>query len=111
MSKKNNSQEKITSNGVKHIAKLARLGLTEKEIEKHQKEFLKILDYIEKLKEVDTSKVKHESSFLEMKNIMREDKVLNFNNANKHSERSVEKRRSLFEQKLIKGHLKVKSIL
>ena len=53
MSKKNNSQEKITFNGVKHIAKLARLGLTEKEIEKHQKEFLKILDYMEKLKEID----------------------------------------------------------
>jgi aspartyl-tRNA(Asn)/glutamyl-tRNA(Gln) amidotransferase subunit C len=41
---------------VKHIAKLARLGLSESEIEKYQKELSSILDYIEKLKEADVSK-------------------------------------------------------
>ena len=47
----------ITKKEIQHIAKLARLGLTEKEIEKFQGEFSRILDYIEKLKEVDTTKV------------------------------------------------------
>jgi len=40
----------ITKEEVKHIAKLARLGLTEKEIETYQKELSSIFDYIEKLK-------------------------------------------------------------
>jgi aspartyl-tRNA(Asn)/glutamyl-tRNA(Gln) amidotransferase subunit C len=59
---------------VKHIAKLARLGLTEKEIEKFQKELSSILDYIEKLKELDVSNVKPTSHSIEMENIMRQDK-------------------------------------
>ena len=42
---------------VEHIAKLARLGLSEREIEKMRGELSKILDYIEKLKEVDVSEV------------------------------------------------------
>jgi len=49
---------------VKHIAKLARLGLTESEIEKYQKELSSILDYIEKLKEADVSKVEPTSHCL-----------------------------------------------
>lgn len=43
---------------VKHIAKLARLGLTEKEEEMFQKDFSSILDYFNLLKEVDVKDVK-----------------------------------------------------
>ncbi len=63
----------ITKQEVKHIAKLARLGLTEKELKKHQKEFSKIFDYIEKLKEVDVSKVQPFFHLLP-ENVMRGDK-------------------------------------
>ena len=45
----------ISKQEVEHIAKLARLGLTEKEIEKFQRELSKILDYIEKLGDEDKS--------------------------------------------------------
>ncbi len=45
----------ISKEEVKHIAKLARLGLEEKEIEKIQKELSLILDYFNLLKEVDIS--------------------------------------------------------
>jgi len=83
----------ISKKEVQHIAKLARLGLTEKEIGKHQKEFSKILDYIEKLKEVDVSKIEPTSHSLKVKNIVRKDEVSKFN------------------KKLIDGFLKVKSIL
>ncbi len=83
----------ISKEEVKHIAKLARLGLTEKEIEKFQKELSSILDYVEKLKEVDVSKVEPTSHPLKMENVMRKDEVSKFN------------------KKLIDGHLKVKSIL
>lgn len=63
----------ISKEEVQHIAKLARLGLTEKEIEKFQKELSSILDYIEKLKEVDVSGVKDELQPLELDIAARED--------------------------------------
>jgi aspartyl-tRNA(Asn)/glutamyl-tRNA(Gln) amidotransferase subunit C len=45
----------INKDEVQHIAKLARLGLGEKEIEKMEKELSLILDYFNLLKEVDVS--------------------------------------------------------
>jgi len=63
----------LSKEEVKHIAKLARLGLSEKEIEKYQKELSLILDYIEKLKEVDVSGVEPTSHPLKVENVMRRD--------------------------------------
>lgn len=63
----------IEKETVKHIAKLARLKLSEKEIEKYQKELAKILEFIEKLKEVDVSKVDATFTSIEIENVMRED--------------------------------------
>ena len=87
---------------VKHIAKLARLNLSEKELRKYQKELSKILDYIEKLKDVDISKVKEifPSTF---ENVMRKD-----------SQEGKEKRPALLLKlapEIKDGYLKVKSIL
>ena len=47
----------ISKEEVKHIAKLARLGLNEKEIKKFQKELSDILDYFDSFKKIDVSKV------------------------------------------------------
>lgn len=47
----------LSKEEVKHIAKLARLGLTEKEIEKYTKDLSNILEHFEKLKEVKVSGV------------------------------------------------------
>lgn len=47
----------INEQEVQHIAKLARLGLTEEEIKKFQKDLSSILDYFASLKEVNVSKV------------------------------------------------------
>jgi len=63
----------ISKKEVKHIAKLARLTLTEKEIVKYQKELSKILDYIEKLKEVNVSEIEPTSHPFFVENIMRKD--------------------------------------
>jgi aspartyl/glutamyl-tRNA(Asn/Gln) amidotransferase C subunit len=63
----------ISKQEVQHIAKLARLGLSEKEIEKFQKELSSILDYIEKLKEVDISEVKPMSHSITSESVMRDD--------------------------------------
>jgi len=93
----------ISKEEVKHIAKLARLGLTEKEVGKFQKELSSILDYIEKLKEVDISKVEPTSQSTEMENVMRRDEGL----------RSKVKGSRLLElaPETKNGYLKTKSIL
>ena len=44
----------ISKEEVEHIAKLARLELTEKEVEKMQKDLSEILDYFDLLKKADT---------------------------------------------------------
>jgi len=47
----------ISKEEVQHIADLARLGLTSEEIEKLQRDLSSVLDYIDKLKKVDISRV------------------------------------------------------
>ncbi len=64
----------ISKEQTKHIAKLARIELNKKEIEKYQEELSKILDYIEKLKEVNVEGIQPMSHPVEIKNVMREDK-------------------------------------
>jgi len=65
----------ISREEVKHIAKLARLGLTEKEIKKFQKELSSILDYFVLLKEVDVSKTEPTSHSILVENVVRNDKI------------------------------------
>jgi len=59
----------ISKEKVKYIAKLARLALSEKEIERYQNDLSKILEYFEKLKEVDVSRVKPTFHPLKIKNV------------------------------------------
>ncbi len=65
----------ISKEEVKHIAKLARLGLTEKEIDKFQRELSLILDYIEKLKEVDVLNTAPASHAILVENVTRDDET------------------------------------
>ncbi len=70
----------ISKQDTEHIAKLARLGLSQSEIKKFQKELSSILDYIKLLEEVDVSNIKptfHPSEhYFESQSVMREDKAL-----------------------------------
>lgn len=93
----------ISKEEVQHIAKLARLGLAPKEIEKLEKELSKILDYMAKLKEVDISKVEVMRHAIPIENVMREDQP--------KAEKS-EVRKKLLEAAPAKkeGYVKVKSI-
>ncbi len=63
----------IEKKEIKHIADLAHLGLTEKELESMQKNFSSILDYIEILKKADISSVEKDFSKKGMNNILRKD--------------------------------------
>ena len=68
---------RINSGQVDHIAKLARIKLTEKEEEKFANDLSSILDYIDKLNEVDTKNVKPIQQITELNNITRSDIVTN----------------------------------
>ena len=68
---------KITKTEVTNIAKLARIALTDKEKEKIAEELGSVLEYIDQLQEVDTSKVKTDvNPHHELMNIVREDNKL-----------------------------------
>lgn len=47
----------LSVEGVKHIAHLARIGVTEEEIEKYQKNLSKVLDFFQELQALDTESV------------------------------------------------------
>lgn len=66
---------KITKEQVEHVAKLARLAITEQEKEIFSKQLSSILTYFEQLNELDTSKVEPTSHVISMQNVLREDRV------------------------------------
>jgi aspartyl-tRNA(Asn)/glutamyl-tRNA(Gln) amidotransferase subunit C len=66
---------KITRDQVKHIALLARLEFSEKEIEAFTQQMDNILTYFDKLKEVDTTSVEPTSHAIRVTNVFREDEV------------------------------------
>lgn len=66
---------KISKEIVRHIALLSRLELKYEEIEVYQKQLSRILEYVEKLNEVDTKDVEPTSHVLSLNNIFREDLV------------------------------------
>lgn len=68
----------ITKAEVKHIAELARIGVSEKEVEKFSRELSAVLDWIEELKEVDIAKISEVSHISGTKNSLKEDRIERF---------------------------------
>jgi len=66
----------LTSAQVRHIAKLARLTIHDDEVEKFAKELSAILDYIEKLKEVNTQGVEPTAQITGLSTVTRTDTVI-----------------------------------
>ncbi|MEF2969285.1 Asp-tRNA(Asn)/Glu-tRNA(Gln) amidotransferase subunit GatC [Paenibacillus sp. M1] len=60
---------------VEHVAKLARLNLTDEEREMFTEQLNAILQYAEKLNELDTDGVEPTTHVLHLSNVMREDEV------------------------------------
>jgi aspartyl-tRNA(Asn)/glutamyl-tRNA(Gln) amidotransferase subunit C len=63
---------------IEHIAKLARLELTEEELEKYGGQISAILGYIEQLQEVDVDGVEPTAQVTGLTNAWREDEVLDW---------------------------------
>lgn len=60
---------------VEHIARLARLRLTEEEKERYSVQLGKIIEYVRQLNELDLAKVPPTSHVVPLKNVLREDVV------------------------------------
>lgn len=87
-----------------HIASLARIGLKEADIEKYRTELSDILDYFEKLDEVDVEAVEPIGHITGMRNTFRNDKHFDFGDLGKEAilKNAPEKK---------EGYIKVKSVL
>ena len=64
---------KITKEEVKKVAHLARLELNEDEINNHEEQLEKILEYIKQLEKIDTNDVPCTSRAIEVFNVFRKD--------------------------------------
>ena len=69
--------KQIDDETMENVCILAKLSLTEEEKEKAKKDMQEMLDYVDKLNELDTSKVEPMTHIFEMGNVFREDEVTN----------------------------------
>jgi aspartyl-tRNA(Asn)/glutamyl-tRNA(Gln) amidotransferase subunit C len=92
----------LTKEEVIKIAKLARIELSEKEVEKFVRELSTVLDYVEELKSVDVSGLEEVSQVTGLVNVQRDDKVVTADN-----------HQAIFSQapEMKDGYYKVKAIL
>jgi len=67
--------EKITRDEVRHVAKLARLELSEADEEKMTGQMNQILSYMDKLNELDTGAIEATTQAIQVQNVFRPDEV------------------------------------
>lgn len=63
----------LTREQVKHVAELAKLKLTDAEVDLFQGQLSAILDYAARLDELDTEQISPTAGVLSLKNVMRPD--------------------------------------
>ncbi|MFC1840340.1 aspartate--tRNA ligase, partial [Thermodesulfobacteriota bacterium] len=73
-------RDKISIDEVKHVAKLARLNLTDEETERYRDDLNSILDYVATLENIDTADILPMSHVLDIKNVWRDDTSVERNN-------------------------------
>ncbi len=65
----------LTAAQVRHIAKLARLQISDAEVETYAKELGSIFTFIEQLKAVDTSGIEPTAQVTGLRNVLRDDRL------------------------------------
>jgi aspartyl-tRNA(Asn)/glutamyl-tRNA(Gln) amidotransferase subunit C len=68
----------LTRDDVIHLASLARLALSDDEIERFRGEISRILDYVEQLQAVDISGLEPTSQVTGLLNVERPDEIINY---------------------------------
>lgn len=65
----------LTKSDVRHVATLASIKLTKREVEKFRKQLSKVISYVEELKKINTSKVEPTSQATGLENVTRKDEI------------------------------------
>ncbi len=65
----------ISKDEIKHLARLLRLELEDREVEKYREDLSAILDYMEELKELDVKNVNPTSHSIDLQNVVRADEA------------------------------------
>lgn len=101
---------KITNEQIEHIADLSRIELSKNEKENFSRDLSSIIDYVEKLKEVNTNDVSETSQVTGLENVYRDDSATELTqiNINKDINRK-ELLKNAPEEK--DGYIKVKAVL
>lgn len=66
---------KLSKKDIKHVASLAKLKLSKKEVEKFREQLSEVISYVEELNKVNTKKVKPTSQTTGLENATRKDKL------------------------------------
>ena len=66
---------KLTQDQVRHVARLARLNLSDSDIARYTEELTAILNYVEKLNGVNTLDISPTFHTIPVKNVLREDEI------------------------------------
>ncbi len=86
----------VSKEEIMHIAKLADLNLTDKDVEKYSKSLNDILDYVKIINSVDTSKVNETIGANEKCNAFRKDEVIEFEHQEKLLQNAPSKDEGMF---------------
>ncbi|MFC1780147.1 Asp-tRNA(Asn)/Glu-tRNA(Gln) amidotransferase subunit GatC [Patescibacteria group bacterium] len=92
-------KNKITEKDVLHIASLARIKLSKDEVKKFQKQLGSIIEYFDKLNEVDTKGVEPTSQVTGLIGRMRKDEVKDFLKQERALQNAPEKKEGFFKTK------------
>lgn len=92
-----------TKDQVRHVAKLARLHLSDEEVIMYQEQLAGIFGYIEKLQEVDISSVKEAKHASKNQMKMRKDEINIMNDP--------EKLIGVTKQEVIAGHIAIPAVI
>ena len=93
----------ISREDVEHIAKLARLQLTEEEVKRFQIELGKIIEYFDQLKKLDTENVPPMTHAVPLENVLREDQVKESLLQEEALQNAPEKKESYFQVPKVVG--------
>lgn len=93
----------LTRDDVLKLARLARLNITEDEIELYRKELSVILDYVAQLNDADVAGLEPTTQVTGLKNVTREDVVYDYGMSSEELMRLVPKSQN--------GHIKVNRMI
>jgi aspartyl-tRNA(Asn)/glutamyl-tRNA(Gln) amidotransferase subunit C len=92
---------KLSVEEVKHVAKLAKLTLTDPEVKKFQGQLTEILNYFDVLEKMETKNIEPTSQITGLEDIFREDEIGSSLSANEVLANTKEKHGGLFVIKAI----------